>query len=93
MGLELISTIVKGILVSVIAWVGLTLIINFVGTKFLVPAKLKDLVERGRPIYGKVIDKDAGDHLRIDYTYNVDGTEYTGSGPVPCEYLRFFRTP
>lgn len=53
---------------------------KFRGTIFLVPAKLKNLVERGRPSYGKVIDKDAGDHRRIDYTYNVDGTEYTGSG-------------
>jgi hypothetical protein len=73
-------TIVKGIGAAIVLWVVLAFILNWIGQSILVPEWDQILVERGKPIYGRVVGKDAQDHQRVDYVYRVGGSEYFGSG-------------
>lgn len=85
--------IIKGIAIAIIIWVMMAFVINWVGNSLLIPEQTRILVERGKPIYGKVVNKEAEDHQRIDYVYKVDGTQYSGSGEAGGGNAKFADLP
>ncbi len=70
----------KLIFILFIVWLFLTAIGAGVGYFVFNLPSINHLVEKGVPIYGKVIAKEPDQHQNVIFTYEVAGKQYTGNG-------------
>lgn len=70
----------KFVATLVILWFVLITASHFIAIWILNPSNLQRFVDRGIPVYGRVVSKDEENHRLVVYSYDVDGVQYTGSG-------------
>jgi hypothetical protein len=79
----------KKVIVLLMIWISLSFIGYLVARKIFDTTELNRLIDFGKPVYGQVASKDAGNHATLAYSYVVEGAQYEGTGSAGHGNPRF----